>query len=139
MPTARPIIVMMKTTKLDISIALLTSAVAPAATKIESSASTIGSPAATAAPNTTSRMTSATTMPIISPCCNVFSISVDISPSNAAESDGRDAEPTGAAGLLDHVDDRRGGLRRVRFSPVSLSGIRTLCPSLETRPCSPSR
>ena len=29
MPTARPIIVMMKTTKLDISIALLTSAVAP--------------------------------------------------------------------------------------------------------------
>ena len=51
MPTARPIIVMMKTMKFDMSIRLLTRAVAPIATKIESSARMIGRHAATTAPN----------------------------------------------------------------------------------------
>ena len=59
MPTARPIITSMFTTKKESSNAWPTSAVRPSATTIETTARTIGTSEATSAPKTTSRTISA--------------------------------------------------------------------------------
>ncbi len=67
MPTANPIMVMMFSTRKFNSQTCPISADTPTATTIDAIASTSGMPAATAAPNTMSRMISATGMPIISP------------------------------------------------------------------------
>ena len=67
MPSAKPIIVIMLRMKNDRSNALPTTAVAPTAAMIDTSATKSGRPAATSAPNTITRITMATPMPIISP------------------------------------------------------------------------
>ena len=67
MPTARPVAVRMLSAKMESSKTWPMSTVIARPTMMEKMLSTSGSPAATSAPNTSTRMTSATGMPIISP------------------------------------------------------------------------
>ena len=97
MPSASPIIVIMFTMKNDRSKALPTMAVAPTAAVIDTIATRIGMPAATSAPNTTTRITRATAIPIASPLSNADSPSELKTAFAVCSPKGRNWKPAGCA------------------------------------------